>query len=64
VADSVSRAQVYPKLENPTSSLIKQVNAYSSVHDKRAHHPNENVNAVVRRELGQAGADYDTVTLP
>jgi hypothetical protein len=61
VADSVSRALIYPRLENPTNSLIKQVNGYSSVYDKRALKPDQNVSQVVRQEL--AGAEFDAVIL-
>ena len=33
LADSVNRCLVYPKLENPTGSLIRQVNCYSRQYD-------------------------------
>ena len=39
LADSVNRCLVYPKLENPTGSLIRHVNCYSSQYDERAPHP-------------------------
>ena len=39
MADSVNRCLVYPKLENPTGSLIRHVNCYSSQYDERAPHP-------------------------
>ena len=35
----MNRCLVYPKLENPTGSLIRHVNCYSSQYDERAPHP-------------------------
>ena len=60
LADSVSRALVYPRLEAPTS-VIKQVNTYSSQYDERAHKPHMNVVEVIRQEL--AKKKYHTVIL-
>jgi hypothetical protein len=61
LADSVSRALVYPRLEAPTGSVIKQVNTYSSQYDERAHKPHRNVAEVIRQEL--AKKKYHTVIL-
>ena len=61
LADSVTRALVYPKLEAPTGSLIRQVNTYSSQFDERAHKPHRNVNEVLRQELSKR--KYHTVIL-
>ena len=61
LADSVTRAVVYPKLEAPTGSTIKQVNTYSSQYDEKAHKPNRNVAEVIRQEL--AKKKYHTVIL-
>jgi hypothetical protein len=61
VCDSVTRTLVYPKLENPTGALLKQVNAYSAHYDERAFKPEKNVNAVIRRELNKA--QYHTLIL-
>ena len=52
LADSVKRCLVYPKLENPTSSLIKQVNCYSSQYDAQD---------VLRKELTRG--EYHTLML-
>ena len=61
LADSITRALVYPKLEAPSGSLIKQVNTYSSQYDERAHKPHRNVNQVIREELRKK--EYSTVFL-
>ena len=61
MADSVNRCLVYPKLENPTGSLIRQVNCYSSQYDERAKHPQANVQDVLRKELVQG--EYHTLML-
>ena len=61
VCDSVTRALVYPKLENATGSLLRQVNAYTPNYDEQARHPDKNVMAVVQMEL--AKAEYHTVIL-
>ena len=61
VCDSVTRALVYPKLENATGSLLRQVNAYTPYYDEQARHPDKNVMAVVQMEL--AKAKYHTVIL-
>jgi hypothetical protein len=61
LADSVNRCLVYPKLENPTGSLIRQVNCYSSQYDERAKHPQANVQDVLRKELAQG--EYHTLVL-
>ncbi len=61
LADSISRTVVYPKLENPTGTLIRQKNTYLSQFDQRANKPSENVNNVIRREL--RSAEYHTVIL-
>ena len=61
LADSVNRCLVYPKLENPTGSLIRQVNCYSSQYDERAKHPQANVQDVLRKELAQG--EYHTLML-
>ena len=61
LADSVKRCLVYPKLENPAGSLIKQVNCYSSQYDERAKHPQANVQDMLRKELAQG--EYHTLML-
>ena len=61
LADSVNRCLVYPKLENPTGSLIRQVNSYSSQYDERAKFPQSNVQDVLRKEL--AKGEYHTLML-
>ena len=61
LADSVKRCLVYPKLENPTSTLIKQVNCYSSQYDERAKFPQSNVQDVLRK--GLARGEYHTLML-
>ena len=64
IRDSVHRAVVGPKLENPTGSLIRSVNAYASVRDERAPENKRhlNVSSVVRRELMQSNGE-DTLVL-
>ena len=62
LADSVNRCLVYPMLENPTGSLIRQVNSYSSQYDERAKFPQSNVQDVVRKELA-SGEGYHTLML-
>ena len=57
----MTRALVYPRLEAPTGSVIKQVNTYSSQYDERAHKPHRNVAEVIRQEL--AKKKYHTVLL-
>ena len=61
LADSITRALVYPKLEAPSGSLIKQVNTYSAEFDERAHKPHRNTNQVIREELKKKS--YNTVIL-
>ena len=61
LADSVTRALVYPRLEAPTGSTIRQVNTYSSQYDERAHKPHRNVAEVLRQELEKK--KYHTVLL-
>ena len=61
VCDSVTRALVYPQLENATGSFLRQVNAYTPNYDEQARHPDKNVMAVVQMEL--AKAEYHTVIL-
>ena len=53
-----------PKLENPTGSLIRSVNAYASVRDERAPADKRhlNVSNVVRRELTKSQGE-DTLIL-
>ena len=55
---------VGPKLENPTGSMIRSVNAYSSVRDRRAPASKQhlNVSEVVRRELTKSQGE-DTLVL-
>ena len=55
---------VGPKLENPTGSLMRSVNAYASVRDERApvNKQHLNVNSVVRRELAKSTGE-DTLVL-
>ena len=61
VCDSVTRALVYPMLEDSTGSLLKQVNAYTPYYDEQARHPDKSVMAVVQMEL--AKTEYHTVIL-
>ena len=61
LADSVTRAVVYPRLEAPPAFTIRQVNTYSSQFDERAHKPHRNVADVRRQEL--AKKKYHTVVL-
>ena len=64
IRDSIHRAIVGPKLENPTGSLIRTVNAYASVRDERAPENKRhlNVSNVVRRELTKSQGE-DTLIL-
>ena len=64
IRDSIHRTIVGPKLENPTGSLIRCVNAYASVRDERApaNKQHLNVNSVVRRELAKNTGE-DTLVL-
>ena len=64
IRDSIHRAVIGPKLENPTGSLMRSVNAYASVHDPRApaNKQHLNVKDVVRRELTQSKGE-DTLVL-
>jgi hypothetical protein len=61
LADSVTRALVYPRLEAPTGSTIRQVNTYSSQYDERALKPHRNVAEVLKQELDKK--KYHTVLL-
>jgi len=61
LADSITRALVYPKLEAPSGSMIKQVNTYSAHYDERALKANRNVNLLLTEEL--AKSDYHTVLI-
>ena len=65
IRDSIHRAVVGPKLENPTGSLILSVNAYASVRDERApaNKQHLNVNSVVRRELAKSNGDHSSPLL-
>ena len=64
IRDSIHRAVVGPKLENPTGSLMRSVNAYASVRDPRAPADKQhlNVSEVVRRELAGTKSE-DTLVL-
>ena len=64
IRDSIHRAVIGPKLENPTGSLMRSVNAYASVHDPRApaNKQHLNVKDVVKRELNQSKGE-DTLVL-
>ena len=64
IRDSIHRAVVGPKLENPTGSLMRSVNAYASVRDERApaNKQHLNVSEVVRKELAKTKGE-DTLVL-
>ena len=64
VGDSIAHHNNFRKLENATKTTIRTAKAYSSVKDKNARYPEENITDVTKGELSKRHYDHLVIAAP